>query len=217
MAVKTKGAAASNELAIVYKAVADLEPYANNPRKNDDQVPRMVDLIKKFGFKVPLLVRGNQIVDGHLRIKAATKMGMATVPTIDVGAMPEAEERALRIALNKSVEWAEWDNDLLGTEMKAIMAGGLDLNLTGFDSSEFDKLIKEVAEPKPTAPSVNKTKLADAGTPADPDYVSLSFHMTAANRDTLMAALEKYRTQHELVNQSQALLSMAKAWVGASK
>ena len=216
MAVKTNTSPPSGQMAIVYKSVADLEPYANNPRKNDAQVPRMVDLIKKFGFRVPMLVRGNQVVDGHLRLKAAIKMGLKEVPTIDAGQMGEAEERALRIALNKSVEWAEWDEDLLGAEMKAIMAGGLDLNLTGFDNSEFDKLIKEVAEPT-KAPSVNKTKLADAGTPADPDYVSLSFHMTAKNRDSLMAALEKYRTDNELVNQSQALLSMAKHWMGDNK
>src|SRR6056297_3316075 len=131
MAVKLKAGAETPNLKIEDMSVAELKAYENNPRQNDSEVPKMVELIKKFGFKVPILVRGDRIVDGHLRIKAAKALNMVTVPTIDVGDMPEPEEKALRIALNKSVEWARWDEDLLGKEMKAIAEAGLDLNLTG--------------------------------------------------------------------------------------
>lgn len=216
-AIKTE---VPDQLQVETVAVADLVPYANNPRKNDDQVPRMVGLIKKFGFRVPLLVRGTRIVDGHLRLKAALAMGMATVPVIDIGEMPDAEERALRIVLNKSVEWAKWDETLLSKEMRDIMGDGLDLSLTGFDALDIGRLVKKVVgEPMvfatPGAP-VTKNKDADAGLPADPTSVSISFQMSDKNRSRLLTALEAYRQQNTLMNHSQALLSIAVKWSEAN-
>jgi hypothetical protein len=215
MAVKLKAPKDGAVTGMVVKevAVSDLVPYANNPRKNDEQVPRMVELIKKFGFKVPILVRGNRVVDGHLRLKAAMALGLTTLPAIDVGDMPDAEERALRIVLNKSVEWAKWDEDLLAKEMKVIMGDGLDLSLTGFDASTINRLVKQIAEPLPSPPPpVTKTKDADAGLPADPTSVSISFQMSDKNRSRLLAALEAYRAQHTLTNHSQAVLALAVKW-----
>ena len=47
--------------------------YARNPRKNDAVVDRMVASIREFGFKIPVLARSNgDVVDGHLRLKAAS-------------------------------------------------------------------------------------------------------------------------------------------------
>jgi ParB-like nuclease domain len=48
--------------------------YARNPRKNDSVVHRMCSSIREFGFKVPVLARSDgEVVDGHLRLKAALK------------------------------------------------------------------------------------------------------------------------------------------------
>ena len=50
--------------------------YARNPRKNDAAVDRMCASIREFGFKCPVLARSNgEVVDGHLRLKAASKLG----------------------------------------------------------------------------------------------------------------------------------------------
>ncbi|HVT92667.1 MAG TPA: ParB N-terminal domain-containing protein [Bryobacteraceae bacterium] len=57
--------------------------YARNPRKNDGVVDRMCASIREFGFKIPCLVRSDgEIVDGHLRFKAARKLGIADIPVI---------------------------------------------------------------------------------------------------------------------------------------
>ncbi len=51
-----------------------LREYVRNPRKNDDAVDRMCSSIREFGFKIPCLVRSDgEVVDGHLRLKAARK------------------------------------------------------------------------------------------------------------------------------------------------
>jgi hypothetical protein len=60
-----------------------LVPYARNPRKNDAAVDRMCGSIREFGFKIPCLVRSDgEIVDGHLRLKAARKLGITEIPVI---------------------------------------------------------------------------------------------------------------------------------------
>jgi ParB-like chromosome segregation protein Spo0J len=60
-----------------------LIPYARNPRKNDAAVDRMAASIQEFGFKIPVLARSSrEVVDGHLRLKAARKLGITEVPVI---------------------------------------------------------------------------------------------------------------------------------------
>jgi len=55
--------------------------YARNPRKNDEQVDRMASAIKEFGFRIPIVARSDgEVVDGHLRLKAAQKLGLKEVP-----------------------------------------------------------------------------------------------------------------------------------------
>src|SRR5947207_958016 len=51
-------------------------PYSRNPRRNDQAIERMMASINEFGFKVPILARSSgEVVDGHLRLKAARKLG----------------------------------------------------------------------------------------------------------------------------------------------
>src|SRR5260370_1743039 len=62
--------------------------YARNPRKNDSAVDRMSGSIREFGFKIPVLARSDgTVIDGHLRLKAARKLGSwpgADTPPIPV-------------------------------------------------------------------------------------------------------------------------------------
>ena len=51
--------------------------YLRNPRKNDAAVDLMCSSFREFGFKIPCLVRSDgEVIDGHLRLKAARKLGM---------------------------------------------------------------------------------------------------------------------------------------------
>ena len=64
-------------MAIETWSVDRLVPYERNPRKNDGAVDRMVASIQEFGFKIPVLARSDgEVVDGHLRLKAALKLGI---------------------------------------------------------------------------------------------------------------------------------------------
>ena len=55
---------------ILNLSIKDVKPYEKNPRKNNDSVPFVVESIKEFGFKVPIVIdKDNVIVTGHTRYK----------------------------------------------------------------------------------------------------------------------------------------------------
>ena len=119
-----------------------LVEYPRNPRKNDKAVDRMCASIREFGFKIPCLVRSDgEVVDGHLRLKAARKLGIKEIPVILCDEWTSAQVKAFRLLVNRSVTWADWDEELLALELQEIQELDLDLSLTGFDPGEIDKLL----------------------------------------------------------------------------
>ena len=97
--------------------------------------------IREFGFTNPILTDGdNGIIAGHGRVLAARKLGMTTVPVIELAGMSEAEERAYILADNKLAENAGWDREMLGLELGDLASLGFDLSLTGFGEDEIARL-----------------------------------------------------------------------------
>ena len=115
---------------IINRKVKDLIPYDKNPRKNDEAVKYVKASIEQFGFKVPIVIDAQGvIVAGHTRLKAAKELGMEEVPCIVADDLTEEQVRAYRLADNKAGEAAEWDIELLNTEL-------LDLE-ANFDMADF--------------------------------------------------------------------------------
>jgi hypothetical protein len=116
--------------------------YARNLRKNDSAVDKMCASIREFGFKIPVLARSDgTVVDGHLRLKAAKKLRIAEVPVILCDEWSEAQVKAFRLMVNRSVTWADWDEELLALELQELNEADFDLSLTGFDPKEIDDLL----------------------------------------------------------------------------
>ena len=73
----------AGEEKIVYINPKKLTPYENNPRMNDGGVQPVIESIKAYGFKVPIVVdRNNVVVCGHTRLKAALQMGLEMLSSI---------------------------------------------------------------------------------------------------------------------------------------
>ena len=116
--------------------------YVRNPRKNDAAVDQMCGSIGEFGFKIPVLARSDgEVVDGHLRLKAAKKLGITEVPVMLCDEWSPAQVKAFRLMVNRSVGWAAWDEELLSLELLELKESGFDLSLTGFDGNELDDFL----------------------------------------------------------------------------
>jgi len=86
--------------------LAKLQPYAANPKAHDDdQVAKLAASMAEFGWTVPCLVaEDGELIAGHGRVLAATRLGLTEAPVIVLGHLSEAQRRAYRIADNKLTE-----------------------------------------------------------------------------------------------------------------
>ena len=91
-------------------ALADLVGPARNVRRLDAaQIRAVAASIAAFGFCAPVLIgAGNSIVHGVISIEAARQLGLARIPCIRVDHLTGAEQRLLRIALNRLGENGAW-------------------------------------------------------------------------------------------------------------
>ena len=100
--------------------------------------PRFWSSVSRFRC---LARSSGEVIDGHLRLKAARKMGSwpggdtTRIPVIPCDGWTDAQVKAFRLMVNRSVTWAEWDPDLLGLELLDLKNLDFDLGLTGFDDA----------------------------------------------------------------------------------
>lgn len=121
---------------IVEKELSWLKPYANNPRDNASAVEPVANSIKEFGFKVPIVATADgEIINGHTRFKAANKLNLEKVPVIIADDLTDEQVKAFRLADNKTSEFAEWDLELLFSELSEI--NNLDMTLFGFNDEDY--------------------------------------------------------------------------------
>ena len=144
-------------MTIIDKPIEELQPYRKNPRINDEAVKYVAESIRRFGFKVPVVIdSSNVIVAGHTRLKAAKQLGMDTIPCVVADDLSPEEIRAFRLADNKVAEKSKWDADLLTEELEGIT----DIDMSAFD---FDIPGEEETEEDDDEPGENeRQRTADA-------------------------------------------------------
>lgn len=121
---------------IVYKKLVDVKPYDNNPRNNEDAVQYVVNSIKEFGFKVPLVIdKDGVIVAGHTRWLASRELGIEEVPCIIADDLTDEQVKAFRLADNKVSEAAGWDWIKLDKELEEL---NLDMTKFNFTVPDID-------------------------------------------------------------------------------
>jgi DNA modification methylase len=157
-----------DDLAIAWRPLGELIPYARNPRTHSDaQVAQIAASIREFGWTNPVLVDGeNGIIAGHGRVMAARKLGLDRVPAIELGHMSEAQKRAYVLADNQLALNAGWDEELLRFELADLSELGFDLGLTGFGEGELERLLagsKEGLTEDDEAPSLPEQAVTRPG------------------------------------------------------
>lgn len=153
-------------LRIEDRLIASLTLRRNNPRTHSEkQILQIAASIETFGFVSPVLIDASQtVIAGHGRVRAARKLGLTSVPTIEIKHMSEEQIRAYVIADNRLAELSGWDPDLLAIELQGLAEIELDFNLEviGFETAKIDLLIGDATKNDVEDP-------ADVMTPIDPD------------------------------------------------
>jgi integrase len=117
-----------------------LVPYTRNPRRNDDAVNRMASSLREYGFKIPVLAcSSGGVVDGHLRLKAAKKLGIAEVPVILRDEWTEPQVRAFsqlaRFTTSAKSSRRSGRQNLKGLPDRTILAVLLGCGLRGSEAA----------------------------------------------------------------------------------
>jgi hypothetical protein len=115
----------------------------NNARQHPDQ---NLDAVKKslaaFGQVEPLVVQEStsMVIGGNARLQCMREMGWtdAAVVMLDID---DDRAKALGVALNRTAELAEWNEQNLGKIIAELKGSGFDgLELLGFGQRELDDL-----------------------------------------------------------------------------
>jgi hypothetical protein len=124
------------------------------------QAGRLAGLIQKHGYWVPILATSDgQVIDGEYRLAEVValspedraRLGLETIPVIPCDGLSPEQVRALRVAINKSQEWAEWDMAALACELQDLGPVNFGPEDLGFTTKELTKLLADLG-PLDTSP-----------------------------------------------------------------
>jgi hypothetical protein len=118
--------------------LSDIKPYKNNPRKNDQAVDAVMESIKQCGYVAPIIVDEDFVIlAGHTRYKALKKLKKSNAEVIVRTGLSEEQKKKYRILDNKTNEFADWNFELLETELEGLDFGEFDFGLSG-EIAEFE-------------------------------------------------------------------------------
>jgi len=149
---------------VIKVPIDQLRPFEKNPRQHGDDVKFLIKSIEKYGWTNPILVQKGtmRIVAGHGRLLAAKEKGLTEVPVIELD-LDDRDATAYTIADNKSAEKSQWNLPNLKELLVGLDDGGFDLDLTGFDELELEKLITSETNGQEDVPDVPAKPITNRG------------------------------------------------------
>ena len=153
----------NQNLKIEYIPIEDIKPYSNNAKTHPaEQIQQIKNSILEFGFRDPIAVWNNTIVEGHGRLLAAQELGYKELPIIRLDDLTDEQRKAYCLAHNKLTMNSDFDLDVLSAELDSItdidMSNfGFDLDLPDFD--EPAEVVEDDYNEEP--PAEPKSKLGD--------------------------------------------------------
>lgn len=136
----------NTDITFEYRATNSLSPFKTNPKQHPAaQIKQLVKSILENGFVNPIIIDHQSIIiAGHGRYIAAEKLGLETLPCIQVSHLTPAQLRAYRIADNKIAEGSPWDEELLRIELDVLMDFSVDPESFGFSAPELDLVMQPI-------------------------------------------------------------------------
>ena len=178
--------------------INQLKPFPRNSRKHSEmQIQQVINSINEFGFTNPILVdEKNTIIAGHARLMAAKKLNMENVPCVILTGLTDTQKKAYVIADNKLALNAEWDIDILLSEVKSLQNDHFDIELTGFTLREIADITRDCVSVGLTdddaVPEVAEETITKLG-----DIYTLGNHRLMCGDSTMIDDVEKLMNGHK--------------------
>lgn len=134
---------------IINIAPSELIPYSRNAKRHPaEQVKKIANSIKEFGFRQPIVIdKNNVVVIGHGRLLAAKRLKLGTVPVTRAEDLSDEQIRLLRLADN-SVAESEWNMNFVQEELMDL---DMDVDFADFGLDfDFESKNKEKEDEKYT-------------------------------------------------------------------
>jgi DNA modification methylase len=163
-------------------------PYANNPRLHSEaDLEKIAASIRKWGWTNPVLVdEQGVLIAGHGRVAAAARLGLKSIPVIVAHGWSEEEKQAYRLADNELAARANWDSDLLRSELRDLKFGGFDLDLIGFEPDRLDEILAGLGSSGLTDPD-SVPEIPDRSVTRPGDVWGLGDHLVVCGDSTSAA------------------------------
>src|ERR1700719_3488530 len=120
-----------------------LLPYANNARLHSEaDLDKIAASISNWGWTMPVLAdEDGVLIAGHLRVAAAAKLKLTSIPVVVARGWSEEEKNSYRLADNELAARASWDPDLLRNELRKLEFAGFNLDLVGFQPDRLEDIL----------------------------------------------------------------------------
>ena len=144
--------------------IAELTPDPNNARQHDDKnLKAIMGSLKEFGQRKPIVItEAGTIVAGNGTVEAAKRLGWLDIQVVRVPAdWTDAQVKAFAIADNRTAELANWNQEVLTSQLLELEAEGWELAEFGFEAFELPDEDKPIIEDEIPESAPGRVALGD--------------------------------------------------------
>jgi DNA modification methylase len=144
--------------------IAELTPDAQNARQHDDKnLKAIMGSLKEFGQRKPIVItEGGTIVAGNGTVEAAKRLGWLEIEVVRVPSdWTNAQVKAFAIADNRTAELANWNQEVLTSQLLELEAEGWELAEFGFEAFELPDDDKPIVEDEIPESAPGRVALGD--------------------------------------------------------
>jgi DNA modification methylase len=143
--------------------IKDLTPDPTNARQHDEKNLKAIQgSLKEFGQRKPIvLTESGVIVAGNGTVEAAKRLGWTTIEAVRVPKDWTADQvKAFALADNRTAELANWDEQVMASQLLELDAAGFDIAEFGFEAVE-PEVEKDIIEDEVPESAPARTALGD--------------------------------------------------------
>jgi site-specific DNA-methyltransferase (adenine-specific) len=144
--------------------IADLTPDPQNARQHDDKnLKAIMGSLKEFGQRKPIVItEAGTIVAGNGTVEAARRLGWTDIEVVRVPSdWTDAQVKAFAIADNRTAELANWNQEVLTSQLLELEAEGWELTEFGFEPLEMPVNPDDIVEDEIPDSAPVRTALGD--------------------------------------------------------